>query len=265
MANQNKPKGWNTRQIPTQPRNTVDTPKVDLNSQAFDDLVQSQGVRIKVYRSSYCPRVKSIDGAEHEIDCDLCHGAQFIDRYPIKTWAFLQSQTWDKSHFKEGFYDGNSVMATFMQGIELQYFSLVELCDFTEAFYERRKRQQGQLDVLKYPGKRVHMLIDYSGKEYFEGSDFKLDPNGNILWKANKGPLTSQIYTINYETAIRFRAIKAQHSNRFAQINVPGGTDLVKMNEQWVIQKDYLVEKRDLDGNVIAEDKIRDPDDGDFL
>lgn len=261
----NKPLGWNNKEIPSLPRNSVQLTKVDLNSQDFDDLVQSQGVRVKVYRSSYCPNVKSIDGAEHEIDCPLCHGAQFIDRYPIKTWAFIQGQTLEKSHLVEGLYDGNSVYCTFMQNVELQYFTLVELCDFTEAFFERKKRQRGKLDVLRYPGKRVHLVIDKAGKEYFEGSDFCLDVNGNIKWKANKGPLPGEIYSINYETAIRFRAIKALHSNRFAQINSAKGTNLLKMNEQWMLQKDYLITRKNLDNEVIEPDKINEPDDSDFL
>lgn len=258
-----KPRGWNTRQNKVIDRNETDLTKVNLRFSEFDDLVRGQGVRVKVYRSSYCPNVKSIDGAEHEIDCPLCRGAQFIDRYPIDIWAFLQSQTLDKNHFAEGFYDGNVVHATFMQGIELQYFTLIELCDHSDIYIERKKRQDGTKDVLKYPGLRVHMLMDSTGKEYFEGSDFKLDPNGDIIWGRNKGPDRGVIYTINYDTAIRFRAIKAMHSNRFAQVDVDGGTELVKMNEQWLIQKDYLVERKDIDGNAIEPDKIRDVDDDD--
>lgn len=260
----NKPRGWNNKEIPIQPRNNVQSTKVNLDPKKFDDLVQAQGVKVKVYRTSYCPRVRSIDGAEHDITCPLCHGAQYIDRYPIETWAFMQSQTLDKQHFAEGFYDGNVVSTTFMQGIELQYFTLVELCDFTEMFFERKKRQRGQIDVLKYPGKRVHLVVDYDGKEYFEGSDFKLNVNGNMAWKPNKGPLRGVIYTINYETAIRFRAIKAMHTNRFGQIEVPGGTQFLKMNEQWSLQKDYLVERKDQKGELLEPDVIRNEDD-DFL
>lgn len=260
MAKKPNPKGWNPIQPATQARNQVFNPKVDLNTQAFDDLIQSQGVRVKVYRSSYCPRVKSIDGAEHDIECPLCHGAQFIDRYPIDTWAFIQGQTLDKPQFVEGFYDGNTVNATFMKGIELQYFTLVELCDFPEAYFERKKRQYGEVDVLKYPGRRVHLLVDYDGKEYVEGSDFCLDVNGNVKWNPNKGPIRGTIYSINYETKIRFRAVKAQHSNRFAQVNVDGGTSYVKMPEQWSLQKDYLITRKNLNGEVIPEDQINDYD-----
>ena len=256
-------KGWN-------PKPQADLPgkksgaKVNIQPEKFDELIDQQGVRVKVFRTSYCPNVKSIDGGEHEINCTICHGSGFLDKYCIETWAFLQNNSSEKGAFKEGLYDGNTVMGTFQQGIELQYFTLVELLDFTEAFFERVKRQEGMLDVLRYPGVRVNMLVDKAGTEYFEGSDFKLDPNGNILWCANKGPARGVIYTVNYETKIRFRAIRAVHSNRFVQVASGGKTKLVKMHEQWMLQKEYLVVRKDLDGNVIEPNKIRDSDDSDY-
>jgi hypothetical protein len=252
-------KGWNPKTPAALPGKNI-SGKVNIQPAQFDKLVDAQGVRVKVYRTSYCPNVKSIDGAEHEVDCALCHGSGFLDRYCLETWALLQNQDSNRSIFPEGNYDGNTVMATFMQGVELQYFTLVELLDFSEAFFERIKRQEGPLDVLRYPGVRVNMVVDKAGKEYFEGSDFNLDANGNILWSANKGPTRGMIYTINYETKIRFRAIRAVHSNRFVQVAEAGQTKLVKMNECWMLQKEYLVVRKDLDGNVIAPNKIRDSD-----
>lgn len=253
-------KGWNPKPKKALPgKNTQG--KVNLQPEKFDALIDAQGVRLKVYRTTYCSNVKSIDGAEHEINCPLCHGSQFIDRYPIETWAFVQNQTLEKKVQAEGLYDGNAVAATFKQGIELQYFTLVELEDFTEPFFERIKKQDGMLDVLHYAGVRVNLLIDKTGREYFEGSDFNLDVNGNILWCANKGPERGMIYSIHYETKIRFRAIKSMHSNRFTQIEKGGETLLIKMNEEWLLQKEYLVVRKDIDGRVIEPNKIRDSDD----
>lgn len=258
------PRGWNPKPIANLPGKDT-SGKVNLKVADFDKLIDVQGVRVKVYRTAYCPNVKSIDGAEHELKCKICHGAGFIDRYCIETWAFIQNQDLEKSVQVEGIIDGNSVLATFKQGIELQYFTLVELQDFTEQFFERIKRQRGKIDVLKYKGVRVNMLIDKNGKEYYEGQDYVLDPNGSIAWCDNKGPDKGVIYTINYETAVRFRAIRSMHSNRFAQIGEAGITKLIKMNEQWLLQKDYLVERKDAQGNPIAPNKIRDEDDQEEL
>jgi hypothetical protein len=254
--------GWNPKPIPVLPGKNV-TGKVNLQTEKFDDLIDQQGVRVKVYRTSFCPRVKSIDGAEHEIDCPLCHGEGFVDRYCLETWAFIQTQSLEKIAQPEGMVDGNTVSATFQKGVELQYFTLVELLDFTEIFYERIKRQDGLTDVLKYPAVRINLLMDADGKEYFEGIDFQLDPNGNIRWIANRNPGRGVTYTINYETNIRFRAVRAVHNNRFAQISKDGQTHLIKMHEQWMLQKSYLVTRTDLAGQVIQPNKIRDADEED--
>ena len=254
------PQGWNPKPIPTQPAK-VTYGKVNFKPEKFDLLVDQQGVKVKVYRSVYCPNVKSIDGAEHELECPLCHGSGFVDRHPLATMAVIQNQTLDTEHRPEGLYDGNTVQATFMQGVELQYFTLVELCDFTDVFFERIKRQAGKVDVLRYKGIRVNMLIDSDGTEYFEGSDFRLDPNGNVLW-CDKGnlPAKNTIYSIHYETAVRFRATKANHVNRFVQTTAEGVTKFVKMNESWTLAKEYLVVRKDLDGKEIAPNRIAEED-----
>jgi hypothetical protein len=259
MSSGPKPVGWSRKKpvsVPSSKRST----KVNLDLQSYDDLIENQGVRVRVYRTSYCPRVKSIDGAEHEIDCPLCHGAQFIDVYPISTKAFIQAQNAEAMPFVEGMYDGNSISVSFLSGIELQYFTLMELCDFTEVYIQRVKRQDSGVDVLKYKALKVNMLVDYNGKQYLEGSDFNIDVNGNLKWCPNKGPNRGTIYTINYETAVRFRAVRALHVNRFGNIT-QGTVDVMsKLPEQWLMQKDFLVERKDIDGNLIKPNKIRDSD-----
>ena len=255
-------KGWQPKSIaarPTPPENQKG--KVALQPDKFDNLVSQQGVKVRVYRTTFCPNVKSVDGAEHDISCPLCHGSGFVDRYPIETYAVIQSQELDTKHFAEGLFDGNSVKATFMQGVELQYFTLVELLDFTDLYFERVKRQLGLVDVLRYPGIRVNLLIDANGQEYFEGSDFRLNPSGDIMWlPESRQPERGVICSINYDTQVRFRAIKAGHVNRFAQVSVGNQTQMVKMNEFWTLQKSYLVERKDLDGHPIIPNRIGDAD-----
>lgn len=235
-------------------------PKINLKAADFDQTVLNQGVRVKVFRTAFCPNVKSIDGAEHEINCQVCGGGGFIDRLPTCSWAHLHGQGLTKNAAPEGLIEENTVGATFLQGVSLQYFTLVELLDFTESFYQRIKRQDGNLDVLRYPGTQVNMVLDKNGKNYVEGIHFCLNKNGNIKWKANKGPVAGTIYTIHYETNIRYRAIKANHSNRFAQITEKGKAIMVKMNEAWTLEKEYLANRIDEEGQPIPPNKIRDPD-----
>lgn len=253
--------GWNSKKGKKLPHSQApdQTGKVNLRPDDIEKLVQQQGVRVKVYRTAFCPNVKSIDGAEHEIDCKVCHGNNFVDRKPIETIGFIQSQGLEKIHEVNGFWDGNTVSITLSRGISLQYFTLVELMDFSEMFFERVKRQGGQIDRLKYTAECVHLLMDSDGKEYYKDVDYELTADtGDIKWKPNKGPDLDKIYSINYDAAIQFRAIQAIHVARFGQINGKGGVEFMKLNEQWQLQKEYLVERKDSFGEPIEKNQIRD-------
>ena len=103
--NTNKLQGWNI----TDTKELADlepSERVDLDPRKFDKLIKQKGVRVKVYRSMYCPKVKSIDGAEHEIDCDMCNGSGYIDLHPICTNSFIQNQELEKIQLPEGWLDG---------------------------------------------------------------------------------------------------------------------------------------------------------------
>lgn len=233
--------------------------KVNLKPEEINLLVLQQGVRVKIYKTTFCPNVKSIDGAEHEIDCPLCLGNGFIDLKPVQAIAFIQSQSLEKVHEVNGYWDGNAVSATLEKGISLQYFTLVELLDFSEMFIERIKRQAGSLDRLKYTAECVNILVDSDGTEYHSGKDYSLSEYGDIKWKANRGPKTDQVYSINYDAAIQFRAVQALHVARFGQIKSKEGfIEMQKLNEQWMLQKEYLVERKDKLGKPLEPNQIRD-------
>lgn len=158
--------------------------RVDFDPSKFDIALQQKGIRVKIYRTTYCPKVKSVDGAEHEINCTLCNGSGWLDVDPIcDVTALIYNQELDKLPQVEGFVDGNTVKMTFPVGIELQYFTKIEFQDFTEIFMQRLMRAPGTLvDVTKYNAKRVNVLIDYFGIRYYQDRDFMIDCDGNIRW-----------------------------------------------------------------------------------
>lgn len=256
--NTNKAQGWNVKKAKSVASNNMQG-RNNMNPDDFDKLILQQGVRVKIFRSMYCPNVKSVDGAEHDIDCQIpgCNGSGIIDRHPIETITFIQNQQLEKMAFTEGQVDGNSVAGTFLSGIELQYFTLVELMDFTEIYFQRIKRSKTNVDVLKYFCHRVNMIIDQHNIEYYECIDFKIDLNGNINWVANRGPASETIYSIHYEASVQFRAVKSMHSNRFSQVKLKGKIKYVKFPEQWQLSKEYLVKRVDDSGNEIIPNLVR--------
>lgn len=235
--------------------------RLSMDPERFDKMISQQGCRVRVYRTLFCPNTKTVDSAEHDIDCQVkgCNGSGFLDLYPIETMASLYSQTMDKNGAPEGYIEGNQAYATFLQGIELQYFTLVELMDFTEIYFERVLRSNGNKDVLKYSAKRVNVLVDQHGTEYYQAIDFILDMNGDVEWLNQRTPATNTIYSIHYEAAVQFRATKAVKVNRFLQVKDaenPGNVAFVKMPENWVLTKEYLVKRSDVNGNEIFPNRL---------
>lgn len=242
--------GWNSIDSKIKP-DTAPMNRISLNPADFTALVEQHGVNVKVYRSGFCPRVKSVDGNEHDINCPICNGSGFVDLYPLCTKAFIQSQDLEKRQSTEGLIDGNHVSATFHIGVELQYFTRVDLMDYTDLYMETIMRKKGSLvDAPRYKACRVNFCVDYNGKEYFQDSDFTLDINGNIKWGTRR-PADGMVYSINYETPTQFRATRALHVNRFAQAKSGPKVEFIKMNEQWILSKEYLVRRKDRQGEDI--------------
>ena len=438
---------WNGKN-PAQIPDAAPRSRTALDPVAYDNLIKQHGVRVKVYRSMFCPNVKSVDGGEHNIDCTLCNGSGYLDVDPIESVAYLANQNFQEEMTVEGYHDGNTVGATFLGGVELQYFTRVDLMDFTQPFYERVLRRNGVIfpapevpavigvnssfsiqypeavnnndhvifttsalgadsffeqisgttatelligtvefgsqgtptagnydtlssgstfqlgirpgpvnntgnilvgdlinrinaistdrdnptefftrnvtpgtpsatvirnctasldpldnrniiftrltngpvsvvgtpsetdviftirdvgvtpvtfvpeifadniqDNLKYDCRRVNVIIDKTGTQYYQDIDFVLTAQGNIQWLENRRrPAETTIYTVHYESVIQYRTLTAMHINRFAQVpdRSTGLVAQVKMPEQWMMQKEFLIRRRDQFGNEIA-------------
>lgn len=249
-------KGWGNSIAKNIPRKSPLFGKVNIDANAFDNLILAQGVRIRIFRSVMCPNIKDIATGDHEIDCALCLGSQFLDRSPLETRAVIQSVQSQTEHLIEGLYDGNTISITLPAGVEAQYFTMIELMDFTELYNQRVSRQHGQTDIMKYPAIHVNLMIDKHGREYFQGSDFDLDLNGNVCWRTNKGPLPETIYSIHYETKVRYRTIRSMHTNRFGTIT-KGNVDIeAKLPEMWLASRVFLVDRRDAQGNPMPQNSL---------
>lgn len=213
-----KAKSWNVKE-PTVHPEISNQGRVDLDPAKFDLLIQQKGVVAKIYRTLYCPNVKSVDGAEHEIDCELCNGSGFIDVDPICCYVFIQHQELHELPNIEGFVDGNTVLISFPIGVEVQYFTRIELHDFKDIFPQRVMRKPGSLiDVLKFPACIVNVLLDKNNVRYYQDQDFALDNNGNIKW-LNPGDQQliafsaipdSGTFILGSSAAIQFNASAAQ-------------------------------------------------------
>lgn len=252
--------GIKNKVLPAYSGDTLPQRAVYLEPRRFDILVSKHGVRVNVFKSFPCPNVKRIDDtASHDIKCQLCRGSLWLDRDPVEARAVIQTQGLNKIFSKEGSFDDQTVTATFNIGVELQYMAKIELPDFTTIFYEFIQRSEGNIDRLRYPAFKVNYLIDKTGKNYIFEQDFTVDINGDIKWISTNRPSDADIYSVHYDYTIIFRALRALHINRFAQVSSPvvTGNQNVEFMQQWACKRDYLIDKEDEQANPLAANIIR--------
>jgi len=149
MARRNKTRG--STQVPNNKDFNPKQIAPDISVRDLDTFIFQQGVRVKVYKTLWCPNRKSIDGAEHNISCPICLGTEFVDLDPIDTFAGIQSQTQEQliSPDDLGYqWKEQTVLATFSSGVELSYYTKVELTDYTNVHKELVQRQPGDIEVI---------------------------------------------------------------------------------------------------------------------
>lgn len=244
-----------------------------INVDALDQLIKDLGVRIKIYKSTLCPNMTSLETMDHDINCTICNNSM-IDLCPKETLALFQQQNLIQQFNVQGTFHIDEVMVTFLAGETLHHYSRIDILDFEEDFFELIQRQENSsIDRLKYSACKVVGLFTVKNnvqEEFHFGTDFTLTVNGDIQWIGNHFPSARQIYSIYYKYHPVFRAVKAVHRDRFSQFNIRpeqisapkvtiGKKTYVKLPETWVLKRDYLIERRDINKVLLGSNTYYDP------
>lgn len=240
----------------------------------LDQEIKELGVRVRVYKSTLCPNMTSLESLDHNINCTICNN-NMIDFNCQETVAMFQQQDLKEQFTVQGTFHIDEIMVTFLSGVSLHHYSRVDLLDFEEDFFELIQRQEGtDIDRLKYSACKVLGLFtvdQINGRiDYHFGVDFKLNVNGDIEWIGAHKPADRAIYSIYYEYRPIFRAVKAVHRDRYSQYNLRpqnikapkktvGDTTYVKLPETWILKRDYLVERRDAAKTLLGKNELYDP------
>jgi len=249
----------------------------------LDQLVKDLGVRVRVWKSTTCPNMTSIESLDHDPNCFICQN-NMIDFDCFETLALFQQQELVEQFKVHGTFNIDEVMVTFRVGVSLQTFARVDLLDFKEDFYELVQRQDTPtsgpiIDKLKYPACEVIAVFVVRNNQivrFHHGADFDLDQNGSIRWLGTNRPLDREIMSIYYKYHPVFRVTKAVHRDRFSQYNVAkdlvasdipksaykvaGDKTYVKLPETWILRRDYLLDRRDkVTGQILRRNEDYDP------
>jgi hypothetical protein len=216
----------------------------------------------------------SLETVDHDINCKLCNN-NMIDFDPTETLALFQQQELVEQFKVQGTFNMDEIAVSFLSGTTLQIYSRIELLDFAEDFYELIVRQEGTTtDLLKYKACNILGVFTKGAGNtqvrYHQGSDFEVDINGSINWTGAHKPADRQVYSVYYKHHPVYRAIKAIHIDRYSQRNIRpnqiqapkkevDGRTYVKLPEQWILKRDYLIERRDINGTTLPPQEDYDP------
>lgn len=240
-----------------------------INAVNLNQLVEDLGIRVRIWKATTCPNMKSIESFDHDPNCPICNN-NMIDFDCYESIATFQQQDLNEQFKVHGTFSIDEVIATFKIGVSLQTFAKIEVLDFAENFYELIQRRQvsvdpkSLIDVLKYPAcsvDAVFVVRNNTAIRFYEGADFELDVNGSIRWLGANRPNDKEIYSVYYKYHPVFRAVKAVHRDRFSQYNVLrdlknssipesayktlDNKTYVKLPETWILKRDYLLDRKD--------------------
>jgi hypothetical protein len=240
-----------------------------INAINLNQLVEDLGIRVRIWKSTTCPNMKSIESFDHDPTCNICDN-NMIDFDCYESIAIFQQQDLVEQFKVHGTFHIDEVLATFKIGISLQTFAKIEVLDFVEDFYELIQRRKvtsnpnSLIDVLKYSACSVDAVFVVRGNttvRFYEGADFEIDVNGSIRWLGTNRPNDKEIYSVYYKFHPVFRAVKAVHRHRYSQYNVLrdlknssipetayktlDNRTYVKLPETWVLKRDYLLDRKD--------------------
>lgn len=244
-----------------------------IDVDALDQEIRDLGIRVRLFKSTVCPNFKSLESIDHDINCTVCDN-NMIDFDCRETMMLVQQQDFKQLWAVQGTFSIDEVMGSFLSSETLQHYAKVEVLDYEEDFFEAVQRQEGtDVDALKYKACKVlgvFTVVADSKVRFHEGADFEIDVNGNIKWIGTHKPDDRQIYSIYYQYHPVFRAVKAVHRTRYSQYNVRpndikapkktvNGSTFVKLPECWILKRDYLVDRKDSDGDPLPKNQYYDP------
>lgn len=203
-----------------------DDQNVDFERDAFTKLIASKGYDVTWEKAVLCPNVPrgGLTNRDHDIDCQICGGFEFIYVDPICTQMVFQAIRLDQSYYAHGRWDFGQAMVTALPEFRLHYFDRLTLCNGVARFPERPVRRAGTTsDPLKYPAIGIDYVawVDRNKTlKTFSPSDYTLSTDGtSIQWLTSTPPDDGDTYTISYRYHPRYVVLNLTHHHRESTVD----------------------------------------------
>ncbi len=259
---------------------------VSFDPNAFNELIQSQGVRLVHYKALRCPvgMVDIDDNRRPHEDHAGCSNGFIYYKAGVVT-AFMQGIGNSQQSHDVGLLESSSSATTFPQFYEESEEQVI-VAPFDRFFLQEENEEDQQvvetwhlvvahqsgIDRLHYPAQKVTKLIDSRLEEYEQCKDFELK-NGNIQWTGSRRPGyqpeidKGTVYSVRYLYRPYWYCSRLMHDLRFSQIETEAGRQLQRMPQQALLSREYTFTNESNDSQARDADSLRQtpgPKDGGF-
>lgn len=195
--------------------------RIQLHQKDFDNLIEDQGVRVRITPSILCPNRTSLDDTNHVLKCPVCDGYQTVDMTDgiVEEWAFIQGIKLDKQFQVQGIWDLKDAMVSVKSSIRLYYWYKIEILDSSSNYNQVVERGSADRDKLRYiptvtATDTPYYLVDSNGTTYKKDKHYKI-VDQEIEWKTVIRPESGKLYSFIYPVLPTFRVLELLHENRF--------------------------------------------------
>lgn len=226
----------------------------------IEELVRSHGVTCEVYSASYCPiEVDDANDGRTHMHPQCQNG--FLYRYEGQTTVTFGGNVTTPEMTEYGAQDNSYVMATFPlyyddcpdKPVVLGQFYRVFIsnCPTSVVNSEKIEHHQSGLDRMSYPVQNVLRMTDSRGKEYHQGQDFEVTPEGLIQWFPNKSPGYNAslgrgtVVSCLYQYRPFYYVSRLPHEIRISRKVNPmtGDAEVVRMQSQVALQREWMFDQ----------------------
>jgi hypothetical protein len=179
-------------------RSMVQMPNIDflgtLNPQAFEALIAATGSKfpMKISHALPCPRVRSVQGGDHDPNCDHCYnGYTYYDTREFT--GVLMGNGLQRGFQMQGSWDVDQAQIVIptkdLNGNDLRpaHFDQIQIQEEI-TFYQRVEHSQTGVDRLHFPALEILRIDSASGRQFTPGVDYVINPFGRIEWRTTNRP-----------------------------------------------------------------------------
>ncbi len=223
--------------------------RIELSADEFENLIEDQGVYVRITPSILCPNRSERFGTDHALECPLCSGNQSYDivSQAYEEWVFIQALELKHVWEVQGIFDIKDAKLSIKGSRRLWYYYKIEVLDHTSIFNEIIERT-GTVDKLRYIPQTSAtdtplLLVDRVGTEFSLTTDYTVSEQ-NINWVAGQGPAEGDLYSIEYPILPTFRVLEFLHENRYYYKSKDEANKIpIHMPQQCVIRWDYFAKR----------------------